>query len=524
MADSEIHLHIKTTGDNAAANATAQAIRGVDEAAKRLNPQLNELRQNKEKLATTTKNTGQNMLQLAYVADDLQYGLRGVINNIPMLLTSLGAGAGLAGILSIAAVGVSVLINNLDLFGEKADDAAQKARKLAEDADFAAGASRKHAEQMNAEQAAAKGLETRLEEASTAYRRQTAAIEENIAALQRKLAAEQALADAKTAQGMAEIDLQEADGAISPADAAYRRRELQKNSNKEKFDREQKEDQGRAAAEADKANQAAKDAAQKRREAEILDRESKNALDKEEKERIEKKKKSLEDDIKEREGKIDKMPDTVEEFSGAGPGGYARKTSPNQAKAAERARLREVQEELEEANNALNRDKSARRGGGSREEMIKKAEELRRKAQEEDGKNQEAIRRQNEAKERMKNRGELFPEQESARDKETDARVRRITRKQEEEAAEQAAKQKEKEERSFNKAARGVRDEDDFLPPAIRNELEKALQEGPSGSKKQAEIIGKLAAWLKKQNLENSDLKKRLEQLEAVIAEISDGR
>jgi hypothetical protein len=52
------------------------------------------------------------VLQLAYAVDDLQYGLRGVANNIPMLLSSLGMGAGLAGVISMATTLVVV-------FGEK---------------------------------------------------------------------------------------------------------------------------------------------------------------------------------------------------------------------------------------------------------------------------------------------------------------------------------------------------------------------------------------------------------------------
>lgn len=64
---------------------------------------------------------GQGLLQAAYFADDLQYGLRGVVNNVPVLLSSLGVGAGLAGVVSIVAVGVSQLVSHWDdllgLFG-----------------------------------------------------------------------------------------------------------------------------------------------------------------------------------------------------------------------------------------------------------------------------------------------------------------------------------------------------------------------------------------------------------------------
>ena len=62
--------------------------------------------------------SGQGILQLAYAADDLQYGMRGIVNNIPILLTSLGAGAGLAGVVAIAAVAINVLLPKIEQLGE----------------------------------------------------------------------------------------------------------------------------------------------------------------------------------------------------------------------------------------------------------------------------------------------------------------------------------------------------------------------------------------------------------------------
>ncbi len=53
---------------------------------------------------------GTGVLQLAYLIDDLQYGVRGVMNNIPILAQSLGLGAGLAGAAGIAAVAIGTLL------------------------------------------------------------------------------------------------------------------------------------------------------------------------------------------------------------------------------------------------------------------------------------------------------------------------------------------------------------------------------------------------------------------------------
>lgn len=49
---------------------------------------------------------GQGALNAAYFLDDMQYGMRGVMNNIPGLVMSLGGGMGLAGALSIATLAI----------------------------------------------------------------------------------------------------------------------------------------------------------------------------------------------------------------------------------------------------------------------------------------------------------------------------------------------------------------------------------------------------------------------------------
>lgn len=49
------------------------------------------------------------VLYLSQAVEDLQYGVGAVVNNIPLMAMSLGAGPGLAGVVSLAAVGVSLL-------------------------------------------------------------------------------------------------------------------------------------------------------------------------------------------------------------------------------------------------------------------------------------------------------------------------------------------------------------------------------------------------------------------------------
>ena len=55
-------------------------------------------------LQAPVKGTGTGLLQLAYFADDAQYGMKGILNNIPGIIQGLGMGAGIAGAVSIVSL------------------------------------------------------------------------------------------------------------------------------------------------------------------------------------------------------------------------------------------------------------------------------------------------------------------------------------------------------------------------------------------------------------------------------------
>ena len=55
-------------------------------------------------LSGAVRGNSSSMLVLAQVADDAQYGMRGIANQIPQLAMALGAGGGLAGVVSLAAL------------------------------------------------------------------------------------------------------------------------------------------------------------------------------------------------------------------------------------------------------------------------------------------------------------------------------------------------------------------------------------------------------------------------------------
>lgn len=78
---------------------------------------------------------GMAALQMAQFADDAQYGIGGIVNNIPGLLMSLGIGTGLTGVISIATVAANQLWQMLGNVADESDKVkqAEEAAKAATD-------------------------------------------------------------------------------------------------------------------------------------------------------------------------------------------------------------------------------------------------------------------------------------------------------------------------------------------------------------------------------------------------------
>lgn len=72
------------------------------QAAEKVARSSNQLDRNSQQATRSVKNMGQGLLQVAYFMDDVQYGIKGILNNIPGLVIGFGGGAGLAGAMSIA--------------------------------------------------------------------------------------------------------------------------------------------------------------------------------------------------------------------------------------------------------------------------------------------------------------------------------------------------------------------------------------------------------------------------------------
>lgn len=81
-------------------------------------------------MASGGGNKGMGILQLSQTLDDLQYGVKGVVNNIPGLLQGFGIGAGIAGAAQIAMIGVSQLTDKITAYIKKQQEATQEAIKF----------------------------------------------------------------------------------------------------------------------------------------------------------------------------------------------------------------------------------------------------------------------------------------------------------------------------------------------------------------------------------------------------------
>lgn len=79
--------------------------------------------------ATGGRNMGGGLLQLSQTVDDLQYGIRGVVNNIPGLVQGFGISAGIAGGAQLAFIAVNQLTDKLTDYIKKQQEASQAAIK-----------------------------------------------------------------------------------------------------------------------------------------------------------------------------------------------------------------------------------------------------------------------------------------------------------------------------------------------------------------------------------------------------------
>jgi hypothetical protein len=113
------------------ARVTEFAHYDLDAAVRKTDTSLGTFTAGQTQMQASTRNSSQALLMFSQGFEDAQYGIRGVLNNIPGLIIAMGGTAGLAGAISIAAVAGSVLVEKLGAVEEKASDVEDRIRDVA---------------------------------------------------------------------------------------------------------------------------------------------------------------------------------------------------------------------------------------------------------------------------------------------------------------------------------------------------------------------------------------------------------
>jgi len=116
MADEKIRLVLNVTGVQDVKQLKqemedlAMALGVVDANFEKLDNNTPQVPKNLDKVKKGGSEAAAALLDLSYMLDDVQYGFRGVVNNIPNFAQKMGLGAGVAGVAGIAAVAINQLI------------------------------------------------------------------------------------------------------------------------------------------------------------------------------------------------------------------------------------------------------------------------------------------------------------------------------------------------------------------------------------------------------------------------------
>jgi hypothetical protein len=93
----------------------AQFVLGMKQSQQLATSGATTIQQGMNRINTSSRGAGQGLLALGQAIDDAQYGFMAIVNNIPQVVYMFGGGAGLAGVLGIAAVAANQLINHWDV-------------------------------------------------------------------------------------------------------------------------------------------------------------------------------------------------------------------------------------------------------------------------------------------------------------------------------------------------------------------------------------------------------------------------
>ena len=268
--------------------------------------------QAKKELGKSNSNAAMGVLALSNAFQDAQYGMAGMINNIPMMVSGLGLGMGVAGAVQAAAVGIQILTKNVDLFGEKAKQAARDASALASetmaDADAAyknATATKTMTEAQERHNEVMRGTEDR-------YKELIKLSEDFIKQKQAERDAETALADAEAGMEMARIQLAEARGEMTKEDAVFAKEKARTEADSRKQTAAIALEEAKVAEARKKAAAEDAQAQEKRGMALQLQGEGVGIMTKDEKKLAEENKKSAQDQLEQEKRKQEETSKTID--------------------------------------------------------------------------------------------------------------------------------------------------------------------------------------------------------------------
>lgn len=219
MADQNLNIGIKVTSDTAGAKQATAAMQAVTVSTNGADKAVKEL-------GKSGNNGAMGLLALSNAVQDVQYGFGGMVNNIPQIITGMGMGMGVAGAVQIAAVGVQFLLKNVDLFGEKAKEAARDAADLTAEMMADADAAYKNAEATKAATEAQERHNEAMKASEDRYKELIKLSEELLKQKQAERDAEVAMTDAQAGLDMAKIQLAEGRGEMSKEDAIIAREKV----------------------------------------------------------------------------------------------------------------------------------------------------------------------------------------------------------------------------------------------------------------------------------------------------------
>lgn len=153
-------------------------------------------------------------LEVSRAVEDAQYGLRGVLNNLPRIVELFGGGAGLAGVVSLAAVGLFQFGSALFDIEEPVDNASSSLEVIREQFK----ALQKEIARENVD-----GFRASIDQVIESLDRQSQSLQRNLGLIQKKRQSELQLAQLSDDLELAQIAAQEATGELSAEQATQSR-------------------------------------------------------------------------------------------------------------------------------------------------------------------------------------------------------------------------------------------------------------------------------------------------------------